>query len=341
VLRDDLLVANFQPWGLRMKRREFIAGLGSAAGWPLLVRAQQQTKPVIGWLDVRPGGPYREYIEGFRQGLAQLGFSEGRDVTIEYHSGARERLSALTADVVRRRPAAIVALTGDLALVAKAATRDIPIIFLAGYDPIEVGLVASFNRPGGNLTGVILLSTEIARKRLQWLHEAVPTTETVALLVGPSDGPFNQVEIRQMQSEARTLGLRLLVFKIEADAEITQAFATLIEQQASAIIVGSDATVATKRAQILSHAVRFALPTMFAFGGATRAGGLLSYGPDTSGIGRQMGTYTGRILKGEKPGDLPVVRPTKFVFAINLRTAKALGLTIPPQVLAIADEVIE
>jgi putative tryptophan/tyrosine transport system substrate-binding protein len=324
-----------------MNRRDFIAGLGSVAGWPLLVRAQQQTKPVIGWLDVRPGGPYREYVEGFRQGLAQLGFSEGSDVTVEYHSGRGERLSALAADVVRRRPAAIVALTGDLALVAKAATRDIPIIFLAGYDPVEVGLVASFNRPSGNLTGVIVPIAEIAKKRLQWLHEAVPTTETIALLVGPSDGPFNQIETTQMQSEARTLGLRLLVFKIETHAEITQAFATLIEQQASAIIVGSGATVATKRDQILSQAARFALPTMFAFSGAARAGGLLSYGPDTSGIARQMGAYTGRILKGEKPGDLPIMQATKFEFVINLKTAAMLGLEISPNLLAIADEVIE
>jgi putative tryptophan/tyrosine transport system substrate-binding protein len=262
-------------------------------------------------------------------------------VTVEYHSGARERLSALIADVVRRRPAAIVALTGDLALVAKAATRDIPIIFLAGYDPVEVGLVASFNRPGGNLTGVIVPIAEIAEKRLQWLHEVVPTTETVALLVGPSDGPFNQIEAGHMQSAARTLGLRLLVFKIETDSEVTQAFAALIEQQASAIIVGSGATVATKRDQILSHAARFALPTMFAFSGATRAGGLLSYGPDTSGIARQMGAYTGRILKGEKPGDLPVMQATKFEFVINLKTAKTLGLEISPNLLTVADEVIE
>jgi putative tryptophan/tyrosine transport system substrate-binding protein len=202
-------------------------------------------------------------------------------------------------------------------------------------------LVASFNHPGGNLTGVIVPSAEVAEKRLQWLHEAVPTTETVALLVGPSDGPFNQKETRQMQSAARTLGLCLLVFKVETNAEVTQAFATLIEQQASAIIVGSGATIATKRDQILAHAARFALPTMFAYSGATRAGGLLSYGPDTSRIARQVGVYTGRILKGEKPGDLPVIQSNKFEFVINLKTAKALGLTIPTNLLVAADEVIE
>jgi putative tryptophan/tyrosine transport system substrate-binding protein len=200
-----------------VKRREFIAGLGGVATWSVVARAQQQTKATIGWLDVRPGGPYREYVEGFRQGLAQLGFSEGRDVTVEYHSGRRERLSALAADVVRRRPAAIVALTGDLALVAKAATRDIPIIFIAGDDPVEFGLVASLNRPGGNLTGIVLLGTEIAGKRLELLHKAVPAAETIALFVGPADIPFNQTETRHMQSAARNLGLRLLVFNITAN----------------------------------------------------------------------------------------------------------------------------
>jgi putative tryptophan/tyrosine transport system substrate-binding protein len=326
-----------------MRRREFIAGLGSAAGWPLLVSAQQQTKPTIGWLDVRPGGPLRETVEGFRRGLAEAGFSEGRDVTVEYRTadGHYERLQALAADLIRRRPAAIVAPTGITALAAKAATRDIPIIFGAGNDPVEIGLVASLNRPGGNVTGVAILSAEMAEKRLELVHKAVPATETIALLVGPADGVFNQAETRQVQSAAHTLGLRLLVFNVAADTEIAPVFATLVEHRAGAILVGGSVVVLSKRDQILSLAARFALPTMFEFSPDARAGGLLSYGPDTIESFRQVGAYTGRILKGEKPADLPVMQPTKFEFVINLKTAKALGLTIPETLLATADEVIQ
>jgi putative ABC transport system substrate-binding protein len=316
-------------------RREFICGLG-AAGWPLLVRAQPQTKPTIAWLDLRSGGPPRETVEGFRRGLAEFGFSEGRDVTVERHTadGHLERLPALAADLVRRRPAAIIAIGVYAALAAKAATRDIPIIFTAGYDPVERGLVASLNRPGGNVTGVNNLSAEIAEKRLELLHKAVPAVETIALLV---DSPFNQAEVRHTQSAARTLGLRLLVFDVAADSEI----ATLVERQAGAILVGSSVIVTAKRDQILSHAARFALPTMFWSSRDAREGALLSYGPDQGETVRQIGAYTGRILKGEKPADLPVVQPTKFEFIINLKTAKALGLNLPPTLLAIADEVIE
>jgi putative ABC transport system substrate-binding protein len=335
-----------------MIRREFIAGLG-ATGWPLLVRAQQQTKPVIGWLHVRPGGLLPETIEGIRRGLAEFGFSEGRDVTVEYLTadGHIERLPALAADLVRRRPAAIVAATGIAALAAKAATRDIPIIFTTAGDPVELGLVASFNRPGGNLTGVTTPFSEIAEKRLGLLNQAVPAAETIALLVGPelieqqlahlSDEPHVPVETKHVQSAARTLGLRLLVFNITTDAEVALASATLTEQRAGAILVSASPIVDAKRDQILSHAARFAIPTMFAYSHDARAGGLLSYGPDLNELFRQMGAYTGRILKGEKPGDLPVQFPTKFELVVNLKTAKALGLTIPPNLLAIADEVIE
>jgi putative tryptophan/tyrosine transport system substrate-binding protein len=202
-------------------------------------------------------------------------------------------------------------------------------------------LVASLNRPGGNLTGVAGLTAEITEKRLELLHKAVPGAETIALLVGPADTPFNQAETRHMQSAARTLGLRFLVFNVAADAEITPVFATLVEHQAGAIQVGGDVTLNAKRDQILSLAARFGLPTMFAYSLAAREGALLSYGADISANARQLGAYTGRILKGEKPGDLPVVQPTKFELAINLKTAKALGLTIPPNLLALADEVIE
>ena len=322
-----------------MRRREFIAGLGAAA-WPLLVRAQQRTNPVIAWLDTRPGGPLPESVERFRRGLAEAGFSEGRDVTVEYHiaDGHPERLPALAADLVRRRVAAIIG-NGFVALAAKAATQDIPITFTVGTDPVELGLVASLNRPGGNLTGVVTLGAEIAEKRLELLHKAVPAAETIGLLVG--DTLFDQAEVRHAQSAARTLGLRLLVFNITTEAEVTSAYATLVEQHAGAIIVGATVIEGAKRDQILSHAARFALPTMFAYRDHAEAGGLLSYSPNFLEIIRLMGTYTGRILKGEKPAELPVMRPTKFEFVINLKTAKALGLTIPPTLLALADEVIE
>jgi putative tryptophan/tyrosine transport system substrate-binding protein len=327
-----------------MKRREFIAGLGSAAVLPVVARAQQRAVPVIGWLDAQPKGPPLEYVEGFRRGLAELGLSVGRDVTIENYlaDGHPERVSALAADLVNRRPAAIVALQGFAASVAKEATRDIPIIFINATDPVEFGLVASLNRPGGNLTGVTILGGEIAQKRLELLHKAVPAAETIALLlVGRADAPVTQVENRSMQSAARILGLRLLVFNVPIDTEIAPIFATLVEHQIGAIMVGGGVNVYAKRDQILSLAARFVLPTMFFGSDHARAGALLSYGADNIEAFRQLGAYTGRILKGEKPADLPIIQSAKFELVINLKTANALGLSIPPQVLAIADEVIE
>jgi putative ABC transport system substrate-binding protein len=258
-------------------------------------------------------------------------------VTVEYHTadGHPERLPALAADVVNRRPAAIFALTDPSALAAKQATQIIPIIFAVGFDPVELGLVPSFNRPGGNLTGIAGLITETATKRLELLHKAVPATQSIALLAGL------QVETRLMQSAARTLGLRLQVINVTTDTEIAPIFANLVDQQIGAVVVGASLTNLAKLDQIVLLAARFALPTMFPAVPAVRAGGLLSYGPDFSEVIRLCGAYTGRILKGEKPGDLPVVQPTKFEFVINLRTAKAMGFQIPADVLALADEVIE
>ena len=326
-----------------IRRREFIAGLGGAAAWPLAAGAQQQAVPVIGWLDGQPGGPRREWVEGFRRGLAEVGFSVGRDVTVEYYlaDGHLERLSALAADLVRRRPAAIVVNQGYTALAAKAATQDIPIIFGTGSDPVEFGLVANLNRPGGNLTGATALSGEIAEKRLELLHKAVPAVETIALLAGPGNVPLDQAETPSMQSAARTLGLRLLVFNVTTDTEVAPVFATLVEHQVGAIVVGGSSLLSAKHEQILSLAARFALPTMAPGSRLAREGALLSYGPDFIESVRRMGVYAGRILKGEKPADLPIIRSTKFEFVINLKTANALGLTIPPNLLALADEVIE
>jgi putative tryptophan/tyrosine transport system substrate-binding protein len=317
--------------------------------------SQQRTKPIIGMLTQLSEAPRREETEGFRRGLAEVGFLEG-DITFDYRTtgGHPERVPALVADLVRQRPAAIFATFGPLAVALKAATRDIPIIFMAGSDPVELGLVASLNHPDGNLTGVITPATELAEKRLQLLHEAVPTTETIALLVGPADSPYNQIETGHAQSAARTLGLRLLVFNLTDKVaqfrdvvpsglfpSVAAAFTTLVEQRAGAVLMGSSIDVFLRADQIISHAARFALPTMFAHHGGARAGGLLSYVADRNGMLRQVGVYIGRILKGEKPGDLPVIQPTKFEFVINLKTAKALGLTIPTNLLVLADEVIE
>jgi putative tryptophan/tyrosine transport system substrate-binding protein len=327
-----------------MRRREFIAGIGSAAGWPLVARAQQAKTPVVWWLEVVPIERAPEVVEGFRRGLAEVGFSEGRDVTVEYRvvdPGHGETLPAVIADLVRRRAAAIITFNGFVASALKGATREIPVVFNLGYDPVELGLVASLNRPGGNLTGVITPTNEIAEKRVQLLHEAVPAVETIAFLVGSTIAPFNQIETRHMQSAARTLGLRFLVFNVTTDSEIAPVFATLVEHQVGAIVVGGSLDVILRSDEILSHAARFALPTMFVYSYFARAGGLLSYGADLSDNWRQMGAYTGRILKGEKPGDLPVIQSTKFELVINMKTAKALGLTIPPNLLAVADEVIE
>jgi putative ABC transport system substrate-binding protein len=331
-----------------MRRREFIAGLGSTrAAWPLTALAQQ-TKPTVIWFDLRPGLQPPEVVEAFRRGLAQVGFSEGRDVTVDYLTaeGHGERLPALAADVVSRRPAAIFAPTGTSASAAKVATQTIPIVFMAGSDPVDLGLVASLNRPGGNLTGVVTLNFEIATKRLELLHKAVPATQSIALLTSSANRSdqverSNQVETRLMQSAAQTLGLRLQVIDVTVDTEIAPIFASLIEQQIGAIMVGSSVIVRAKRDQIVLLAARYALPTMFDRGLDARAGGLFSYGSEFLDVYRQAGAYTGRLLKGEKPADLPVVQPTKFEFVINLRTAKALGFQIPADVLALADEVIE
>jgi putative ABC transport system substrate-binding protein len=334
---------------MSLRRREFIAGLGGAAAWPLAARAQQRTAlPVVGWLHTRPGVPGRQIFDAFRGGLAEIGFLEGREVTVEYHTaeGHLEQLPSLAADLVRRRVAVILAQTGDSALAAEAATRTIPVVFIIGSDPVELGLVPSLNRPGGNLTGVAFLGVEVAAKRLELLHKLVPAAESIAMLSGPADSVYNQAEavtqaeVRNVQSAARTLGLRLLLSNATTESEIAAAFATFVERQAGAVLVSGSVQLVPKTDQIISLATRYALPTMFVYGEA-REGGLLSYGPVVSEIVRQAGSYTGRILKGEKPADLPVMQSTRFEFIINLKTARALRLEIPPLLLALADEVIE
>jgi putative ABC transport system substrate-binding protein len=338
---------------LCLQRREFIAGLGGAAAWPLAARAQQQTKPTVGWLYTRPGGLLRSNSDAFRRGLAEIGFLEGRDVTVEYLTaeGHLDQLPALAADLVRRRVAVIFAVTSDSALAAKAATRTIPVVFVVGDDPVELGLVASLNRPGGNLTGTYVLSAETAAKRLELLHKAMPAAESIAMLSGPADSQAEasvQREVTNVQSAARTLGLRLLLSNATTDGEIAAAFATIVERQAGAVLVGGSVQLVPRTEQIISLAARYRLPAMFVYNDNAREdndnareGGLLSYGPVVSESIRQAGAYTGRILKGEKLTDLPVQLSTRFHFIINLKTARGLGLEIPPLLLALADEVIE
>ena len=254
-----------------LRRREFIAGLGGAAAWPLVARAQQQTKPTVGWLT--DALPPRDSIEAFRRGLAEIGFLEGRDVTVEYHNtdGHSERASALADDLVLRRVAVIFAVATDPAVAAKAATRTIPVVFNVGTDPVDLGLVASLNRPGGNLTGVAVLRAAIAATRLELLHKLVPATELIAMLAGPADR-YTQAETRNVQSAARTLGLRLLLFNATTESEIAAAFATLVERQAGAVLVSAHALLQPMIDQIISLAARYALPTMFFYGSAVREG---------------------------------------------------------------------
>jgi putative tryptophan/tyrosine transport system substrate-binding protein len=324
-----------------MKRREFIAGLGSAAAWPLAARAQQPAMPVIGWL-ARSPETEREALPAFQQGLAETGYVEGRNVVVEYGwaENHNDRLPALAADVVRRRVAVIVALGTASALAAKAATQTIPIVFRVGNDPIEMGLVASFNRPGGNITGIANLSGPVVSKRLALLHELLPAV-MIATLVNPTNPRFTEAETRDLQAAASVLGVRMLVLNGGTTGEIAAAFATLIEQKAGALLISADASFDAARDQITSLAARHAMPTMFLNRASTEAGGLLSYGPDVSEVNHQVGLYAGRILRGEKPGDLPVQAPTKFELIINMKTAKTLGLTIPETLLATADEVIQ
>jgi putative tryptophan/tyrosine transport system substrate-binding protein len=326
-----------------MRRREFIAGLGGAAAWPVVARAQQPAMPVIGWLDLQSPEAARESVPAFQQGLAETGYVEGRNVVVEYRWAENhiDRLPALAADLVRRRVAVIVAVTTESALAAKAATPTIPIVFRVGSDPVEIGLVATFNRPAGNLTGIANLTTAIISKRLALLHELVPAIASIATLVNPANPRFTQIETRDLQAAAGVLGVRMLVLNGGTASDIAGAFATLVERQAGALLISADATFMASRDQITSLAARYAIPTMFADRASAAAGSLLSYGNDFPDVNRQVGVYTGRILNGGKPADLPVVQPTKFELVINLKTAKALGLTIPETLLATADEVIQ
>ena len=325
-----------------MRRREFILG-GAAASWAVTARAQQRATPVIGYMDTASASTTAHLVEAFRRGLSAAGFDEGRNVAIEYRwaEGDYNKLPALALELVRRQVVVIATVNTPTILAAKAATQTIPIIFGVGVDPVKFGLVASLNRPGGNLTGVTQLNIEMEAKRVQLLHELVPAARSMALLVNPTSVAYSEAATESAQSAARILGVRLLVLNASTESDIEAAFATLVEERAGSLLVSGDSFLVSKRDELVALAARNAVPALYPRREFTDIGGLVSYGPGLPEVYYQVGDYTGRILKGAKPADLPVQQSTKFELVINLKTVKALGLEVPPTVLALADEVIE
>ena len=325
---------------IAMRRREFITLIGgAAAAWPLTASAQQPM-PVIGYLGSGPPEPDR--VSAFRHGLNETGYVEGQNVTIEYvwAQGQYDRLPVLVADLVRRQVTVIVAAGVPTALAAKAATATIPIVFTLGVDPVQSGLVASLNRPGGNITGVVLLA-ELAAKRLDLLHELLPTPPVVALLINPTNPANAEVQTRGLQDAARSLGLQAHILGASTAAEIDAAFGAMVELRVGALLVAGEPFFTSRRAQIVALAARHAVPAIYAWREFVVSGGLMSYGPDLADGSRLAGVYTGKILTGAKPADLPVQQAVKIALVINLQTAKTLGLTVPLTLLGRADEVIE
>jgi putative ABC transport system substrate-binding protein len=329
---------------LDMNRREFITLLGgAAAAWPVAARAQQSALVVIGLLSAgSPGSSAQVAAPAFRKGLAEAGYVEGRNVAIEYRyaEGQYDRLAAMATDLAHRQVAAIVASPTPAALAAKSATATVPIVFAVADDPVKLGLVASFPRPGGNATGVSFFLSELGAKQLGLLHELIPSATHFGLLVNPGNENAETVT-RDMKAAASLIGVEIAVVQASDSREIEAAFVTLVRSKADALVVGTDPFFYTRRVQLVTLATRHALPTVFNVREYAEAGGLMSYGTSLAEAFRLTGVYTGRILKGEKPADLPVVQSTKFDFVINLTTAKALGIDVPPTLLARADEVIE
>jgi ABC-type uncharacterized transport system substrate-binding protein len=328
---------------VQMKRRDFITLLGAAAAWPLAARAQQPTIPIVGYVHPDSPQPIAGLLAAFREGLSETGYVEGQNVVIEYRWAHNDlsRIPELVADLVRRR-VAVIATPGSsaVALAAKAATTTIPIVFSLGLDPVQLGLVASLSRPGGNITGVNSMSNELVAKRLGLLHELLPTATRFAVLVNPKN-PTTESLKKDVEAAAAAIGPQIEFFTASTGSEIDTAFANLVERRPDALVVHPDNLFINRRVQLTTLAARHAVPAIYPLRPDAEAGGLMSYGTKLADAHRQAGVYTGRILKGAKPADLPVVQPTKFEFVINLQTAKTIGLTVPATLLARADEVIE
>ena len=327
-----------------MKRREFITLLGGAvAAWPLAARTQQRATPVVGVLSSETLNLSASRVRALRQGLSETGYVEGRNVEFEYRwaENQYDRLSALAADLVRRQ-VSVIATVGSTqtVLAAKAATSTIPIVFVSGIDPVKAGLVTSLNRPSGNLTGVSLLTTDLGAKRLELLREIIPSTELIGVLTNP-DSPEAPTQVADLATAAKSIGQKTVDLRARSESDLSEVFSELTRSHADALLVSPDPFFTSRRAQLVPLAARYSIPVIYEWREFASAGGLMSYGTDIADAYRLTGLYTGRILKGAKPADLPVMQSTKFELVINLKTAKTLGLAIPPSLLARADEVIE
>jgi putative ABC transport system substrate-binding protein len=326
-----------------LERRSFITLLGGLATWPFAVRAQQPAIPIIGFFGSATPDGYAAYVAAFRRGLGETGYVEGRNAAIEFRwaEGEYDRMPALVTALLQRQ-ATVITVTGSTAAVqaAKAATQTIPIVFAIGADPVKFGLVASINRPGGNVTGVSFLSNLLVAKQLELLHELVPAAAIVGILVNPNN-PNAESDTNNARLAADTVGRKLVVVSAHTGDDVVAAFAVLTQERANVLLVSPDPLFIGRRDDLVALATRYALPTMYNSREYVSVGGLVSYGPDLAEVHRQIGAYVGRILKGEKPSDLPVMQPTKFELIINSKTANALGLTVPDKLLALADEVID